>query len=61
LADTAAFDAALTHLSLGPDEQVGKLMVGFKKKRINVIPESLDRREGRTVQRLFSKMENRNP
>ena len=34
LADTAAFDAALIHLSLGPDEQVGTLMVGFNK-RIN--------------------------
>ena len=29
LADTAAFDAALIHLSLGPDEQVGTLIVRF--------------------------------
>jgi hypothetical protein len=27
LADTAAYDAALIHLSLGPDEKVGTLMV----------------------------------
>jgi hypothetical protein len=40
LADTAALDVALIHLSLGPDEQVGTLMVGFNK-RINVISESL--------------------
>ena len=40
MADTAAFDAALIHLSLGPDELVGTLMVGFNK-RINVTPESL--------------------
>jgi hypothetical protein len=40
LADTAAFDAALIHLSLGPDEQVGTLMLGFNKC-INVTPESL--------------------
>jgi hypothetical protein len=40
LADTAAFDAALIHLSLGPDEQVGTLIVRFHK-RINVTPESL--------------------
>jgi hypothetical protein len=40
LADTAAFDAALIHLRLGPDEQVGTLMVDFNK-RINVTPESL--------------------
>lgn len=40
MADTAAFDAALIHLSLGPDERLGTLMVGFNK-RINVIPESL--------------------
>jgi hypothetical protein len=35
-----AFDAARLHLSLGPDEQVGTLMVGFNK-RINVTRESL--------------------
>jgi hypothetical protein len=37
---TAAFDAGLIHLSLGPDGQVGTLIVGFNK-RINVTPESL--------------------
>ena len=40
MADAATFDAALIHLSLGPDEQVGTLMVGFNK-RINVTPEFL--------------------
>ncbi|MGA9726542.1 MAG: hypothetical protein WBD65_05570 [Methylocella sp.] len=40
MADTAAFDAALIHLSLGPDKRVGALTVGFSK-RIIVTPESL--------------------
>jgi hypothetical protein len=52
--------SALIHLSLGPDERLGMLIVGFNKC-IDVMPELFDRREGRTVQRLFSKMENRKP
>ena len=41
MADTAAFDAALIHLSLGPYERLGTLMIGFNKC-IDVIPELFD-------------------
>jgi len=49
LADTAIFEAALMHLGFGPYEGCGIFIV-VGDEGIDVIPELLDRGEGRALE-----------